>query len=63
MVIKIYKLHYTQKKEATKHFEKDFFKLLIIAFSGEDIGNLRNRRRLKIDEKMMLNKVLKNNQN
>ena len=54
----------TQKRNTAKNdFEKDFFKLLVNAAFGKFLENIRNRLELELIKKIILKKLLINNQN
>ena len=53
----------TQKRNKAKNdFEKDFFKLLVNAAFGKFLENVRNRSNLELIKKIILKKLLINNQ-
>ena len=48
-----------QRNQAVNDFEKDFYKLLNIAFYGKTMENVRNRCKIKIIERDNYNKILR----
>ena len=52
-----------KRHKAKNDFEKDFCKLLNPSFYGKTIENVRNRCKVDYIKKMIIKKLLNNNQN